>query len=73
MAGGVCTLVLQVKWGQGGLNESGGQSVVPAGLTEVLLHPVKQPRVGATRARWLVEVNDVGTESTQNKHFSVFN
>lgn len=54
--------MLQVKWGQGGLNESGGQSAAPCGLTKVLLHPVKQPGVGVTWACWLVEVNDAGTE-----------
>lgn len=58
-----CTLVLQVKWGQQGLDESGGQFAAPAGLTEILLHPVKQPGVGVTWARWLVEVDDMGTET----------
>lgn len=63
----LCTLVLQVKRGQGGADESGYQSAAPAVL-EVLLHPVKQPVVGVTWACGLVEVNDAGTENIQNQH-----
>lgn len=63
---GLRTLVLQVKWGQGGLDEFGGKSAAPAGLTEVLLHPVKQAGVGASWARRLVEVNHAATENTNN-------
>lgn len=58
--------MLQVKRGQGGVDEPGGQSATPAGLTEVLPHPVKQPGVGVIGPRRLVEVDDVGPENTSS-------
>lgn len=57
--------MLQVNWRQGGLDESGGQFATTAGLTEILLHPVKQLGVGVTWAGRPVEVNDAGTENTE--------
>lgn len=61
----LCTLVLQVERGHGGLDESGGQSAAPAGL-EILLHPVKQLGVTVIRACGPVEVDDASTENTNS-------
>lgn len=57
------TLVLQIQWRQGGLDEPGGQFATPARLTEVLLHPVKESGVGVTWSCRLVEVNDASAEN----------
>lgn len=62
----MCTLVLQVKRRQASADESGGQPAAPAAGQEVLLHPLKQPGVGVTGARGLVEVNDAGAANTQH-------
>lgn len=60
----VTTVVLQVKWRQGGAGESGRQLVAP-GLAEIASDPVKEQRVGVPGARWLVEVNDAATEDDE--------
>lgn len=58
------TVVLQVKWRQGGAGESGRQPVAP-GLAEIVSDPVKEQGVGVPGARWLVEVNDAATEDDE--------
>lgn len=63
----MCTLVLQVKRGQGGLDQSGGQFATCVGLTEILPHPVKQLGVGVTWSSRSVKVDDAGAESTRYK------
>lgn len=52
------TVVLQIKWRQGGAGESGRQLSAPAGLTEILPDPVEQQRVGVSGSCRPVEVND---------------
>lgn len=58
--------MLQVKRRQGGLDEPVGQSAARAGLTVVLLHPVKQPGVCSTGTRGCVEVYDATPENTHS-------
>lgn len=46
------------------MDESRWQFAAPAGLTEILLHPLEQPRVGVTWSCRPVEVDDTGTDNT---------
>lgn len=61
------TVVLQIKWWQGGAGESGRQPGAPAGLTEILPDPVEQQRVGVSGSCRPVEVNDAAAEDRRHK------